>query len=383
MILVLPPRDEYLSRLDARRRSLDALTGADARLSYFRMAAFAAFAVLLFTGARGLTAWSWLAPPAVLFFWLVRRHDRLIRARDQAGRAVLFYQRGLARLDDAWAGTGEAGERFTDPDHLYAADLDLFGTGSLFELLSIARTRIGEERLAAWLKAPASPAVVRERQAAVDELASRPDLRERVALAGADVGAGVESDALTSWAEEAPQLPHGWMRIAAIALTAAAIAGAVQWARTGSAGVLIVIVLLELALFMAHRPRMHRILHAAGGWSRDLDVLAHVLDQIERETFSSAPLASLRARLDAAGAPPGRAIRHLHRLVEMHDWQHNLLFAIIATPLLWDVHVAFAMEAWRARYGRHVRDWLACVGDFEALSSLATYRFEHPADPFP
>ena len=67
----------------------------------------------------------------------------------------------------------------------------------------------------------------------------------------------------------------------------------------------------------------------------------------------------------------------------MHDWQHNLIFAVIAIPLLWDVHMAFAIDAWRRRYGSHVRPWLDAVAEFEALSSLATYRFEHPDDPFP
>ena len=52
-------------------------------------------------------------------------------------------------------GTGEAGERFRDDHHLYANDLDLFGSGSLFQLLSIAATPAGEETLAAWLKHPA------------------------------------------------------------------------------------------------------------------------------------------------------------------------------------------------------------------------------------
>ena len=42
----------------------------------------------------------------------------------------------------------DAGERFRDDSHLYADVLDLFGQGSLFELLSIARTRTGEAKLA-------------------------------------------------------------------------------------------------------------------------------------------------------------------------------------------------------------------------------------------
>jgi hypothetical protein len=63
----------------------------------------------------------------------------------------------LARLENRWAGTGEAGTRFLDPDHPYAADLDFFGAGSLFKRLCTARTQAGEETLAADCSVPPHP----------------------------------------------------------------------------------------------------------------------------------------------------------------------------------------------------------------------------------
>jgi DNA mismatch repair ATPase MutS len=76
------------------------------------------------------------------------------------------------------------------------------------------------------------------------------------------------------------------------------------------------------------------------------------------------------------------AIARLRRLSEMHDWQHNLIFIGVALLLMWSTHLAWAIEAWRRRYGGHVRVWLRVVGDFEALASLSAYACEHPADPF-
>jgi DNA mismatch repair ATPase MutS len=70
-------------------------------------------------------------------------------------------------------------------------------------------------------------------------------------------------------------------------------------------------------------------------------------------------------------------------LVEMHDWQHNVLFAPIGLVLMWGTHVAAAIEAWRREHGPHVATWLETVGEFEALSSLSAYAYEHPADPYP
>jgi hypothetical protein len=66
-----------------------------------------------------VAAW-WLLAPAVLFIWLVRRHDEVLRSRDAAGRGIAFYERALARLEDRWVGTGEPGERFRDDRHVYA-----------------------------------------------------------------------------------------------------------------------------------------------------------------------------------------------------------------------------------------------------------------------
>ncbi|MGE0445149.1 MAG: DNA mismatch repair protein MutS [Vicinamibacterales bacterium] len=379
----MSPSQEYQHRLAARRARHAALLALDARLSYARLAVFVAAFLAGTLAWRDLVNWWWLLAPLALFLWLVRRHDHAIRDRDEASRAVAFYERGLARLEDRWAGGGETGEHFGDPEHLYAADLDLFGRGSLFELLSIARTQVGEWQLAQWLKNPAPPSDVVERQAAVAELAPRVDLRERVALAGAAAGASVNGDALMTWAEQSRQLPGTVVRALALALSGVIVIAAAWWMAGGSGLPLVVIIVIELLLFSSQRGRMHAVLHAAGGWSRDLDVLAQVLKRIEAESFTAPPLSALRARLAAGGVAPSHAIGRLHRLVEMHDWQHNPFVAVIAVPLLWDVHVAFAMEAWRARFGREVRTWLQSVGEFEAISSLATYRFERPDDPFP
>jgi hypothetical protein len=91
----------------------------------------------------------------------------------------------------------------------------------------------------------------------------------------------------------------------------------------------------------------------------------------------------LRQELESEGIPGSRAIRALHRLVEMHDWQHNIFFLIVSLPFLWGTHVAWAIETWRRVNGRRIRRWLTAVGEIEALASLSAYRYEHPHDPFP
>ena len=61
----------------------------------------------------------------------------------------------------------------------------------------------------------------------------------------------------------------------------------------------------------------------------------------------------------------------------------NQFFIPLWILLLWPIHCANSINAWRRRYGRNVEQWLDAVGEYEALSALAGYAYEHPADPFP
>ena len=376
------PADEYAARLAARRATHEVLVGQDERLSYLRLLVFAVGALLAFLAWRGIVHPAWLAPAFAGFVVLVNRHDSVIRARDAAARGVAFYERGLARIEDRWIGTGEPGDRFRDDEHLYANDLDLFGKGSLFELLSIARTRAGEETLAAWLKEPAQPDVIRTRQQAIEELSPQLDLREQLAIAGSDVRAGVHTEALVSWAAAPPVLRGSWARVVATLLTTAAATSATWWIVSGDSTAFFLVVALEVFFAVSLRRRVQHVLHGSEQPARDLDILAHLLTHLERARFDATRLAELRANLDTDGIAASHAIAQLHRLSEMHTWQHNQFFGPIAAAFLWGTHLAFAIESWRRRHGTHVAGWLSTVGEFEAFSSLAAFRYEHPDDVF-
>ncbi len=364
-----------------------------AALAVCLAAAYAAF-------ARGLFSGWWLLAPAAVFFWTGGRLERAINACARLNRAVAFYARALARLDGRWAGTGgETGGRFLDDRHLYAGDLDLFGEASLFELLSCARTRIGEETLAAWLKAPADVPIVRARHGAVVELAPRTDLREDLAVLGEDARTGVRADALAAWGERPARFNSSavpawvWLLSAAGALAALALiawfaadAGLLQLGGNTLAALRIyalsLIVVCGMVVWRFHA-RIAAVLGDAAGAAHDLGLLAGVLRRLEGERFATTRLAALRAELDVEGQPPSRRIARLNALMDLVDSRDHLLVRLVGPVLLWDVHLIYAIERWRRSSGPAVRRWLAAIGEIEALSSLAGYHYEHPDDVFP
>jgi len=381
----LDPAGEYARRLAERQRRAAALAQAERRIGTWRLVVFAAGAVLAWL-AFGIDAVSglWLLAPLLAFAGLVVAHAGVIPARRRADRAVQYYERGCARLDDRWAGGGATGDRFADAAHPYSGDLDLFGRGSLFELLCTARTRAGEDTLAAWLCGAAAPAEIRARQAAVAELRTQLDLREDVAQLGTEVGAGLHPEALIAWASAPPLLGAPMLRVASAVVVGLSAAGLLAWLADWSGPTLLLAGLLgEALLALPVRRRVQAVMRAVELPGRDLGVLAELLACIERQSFTAPRLTALRAALDTHGVPPSRRIAQLERLINLLDARRNQLFAALAPLLLWGTQLALAVEAWRAVCGPSIARWLAAVGEFEALCALATYAYEHPEDPFP
>ena len=351
-------------------------------MSWARLGLFF-FAVALIAVMRSAAA-PWLAVPILVFIPLAFYHGRILNTRDRAARAASFYERGLARLEERWQGTGSTGERFRDPSHLYADDLDLFGRGSVFELLATTRTSGGEAMLASWLLAPAPISVIQDRQQGVQELGPRVDLREDLSVLGPELQEAVRTEELQKWATAPPTLTGAWPRVVAPLLAAATTSAIVYWVWSGEPPPWIVPAIVAQGAFAWYfRERVHEVAHGVERREQELEVLAALMDRIERDPVTTPLLTRLRGELRATGRSPAAEVRQLARLVDFLSSGHNQMFGPIAALLLLGTQLAFAVERWRLRCGPIVPRWLAAVAEYEALSALATYHAEHPEDPFP
>ncbi|MCL4683546.1 DNA mismatch repair protein MutS [Myxococcota bacterium] len=380
-----PVHREYERRRDDRRARAAHDGSLARRISHARLLVFLLGMVVagIVFGTQRLPG-SALWPPALGFVALVIWHDRLLRRHDDADRAAAWYDDGLARVDARFAGRGTSGERFRDPEHPYADDLDLFGVGSLFELLCRARTKAGEAVLANWLRTPAAPEALRARQQAVAELRDAIDLREELALAGERVAAGLHADALTAWGHGAPPAPSRLLRTAAFGLAlASGISFGALFAGVPTLIPWLFVLALSAVLAAANRSRVRRVLRETDAPARDLELLGELVAILERAELQAPRLVELRGLLRAEGETASHAIARLERLAQLLDARRNQIFAPIGAALLFTTQVAFAIDTWRARHGRALRLWIDAVAEFEALASLACHAYEHPDDAWP
>ena len=382
---VITPLEEYAQRTLAREADVTARERVHVWLGNAKVAIF--LGILIYWALTlGGDSSAWVFGAAVTaFIALSIWHEVTLRAMARANAAVTFYRDGAARIQDTWRRPEQSGERFRNADHPYADDLDIFGSGSMFQLLSLCRTPMGEERLASWLLAPAPIEVLTERQARVAALRRHLDLRERVAVVNAAQRRLLLPDPLIAWAERAATLPPVRGVVMTLALLFAAAFANFMY---GGSGWLVVASLAVNGLMLAVLARRATViveeLSAATGAS-GLDLLSNVIKEIERERFDDAALSALAQRLKGhdGSAAASRGIARLARIADWADSRHNVFVRLSELPVLFTLQVAYACHSWRRRHGPQFRDWVDAVGEMEALLSLSGYSFEHPGDPFP
>lgn len=376
------PQAEYDRRIAVIGHRIAAGERRHLLLSNLRLVVFAigaAVAWLAFIQARITPAW--LGVPLLLFAVLMVVHARVLNANDRLLRARRFYERGLSRIAGTWAGSGPDGDGYAGT-HPYARDLDLFGPGSLFQLLDTARTEAGEATLADWLKTPAPRAEVLARQHAVDELRPNVDFREALAVLAAEAHVS-RTGVLMRWANTEPvglTSTHAALFAACAGMTSALCAAlAAGWM---SMWPLLAWLVVAAGVATANRTAVWRAIRAADSAADDLVLLEALLVRLEREPFTAERLSVLRAHFDGDVLPSQR-LAHLRRLIATRDILRNELARPFGLLLFVRSQAAVAIDRWHQAHRHRLAAWLQAIGEVEALSSLATYAYEHPADPFP
>jgi hypothetical protein len=195
--------------------------------------------------------------------------------------------------------------------------------------------------------------------------------------------ARLNPEVLIEWSEKESVLPRGLWRAVMALLAVAAAAGIVYYVETAALWPLLSVMAVEAMVLAWLRRRAHSVIEGVDCNAEGVILFSQILQRLERESFSSPRLQELAAELKQGKEPASKAIRQFARIVNWIDASDSVIAKMSELPFLYSVQVGMAAEAWRRRWGAKMRRWAELTGEMEALLSLATYSYEHPADPFP
>ena len=339
-----------------------------------------------------LPAWFYLSPinevlaAAISLVFLVA-FSLLIKKFIQIESQLLYFQRlykinreEISALNRDLSGF-DPGNEFIDAHHDYSHDLDLFGTGSLFQFLNRTVTRKGKNQLATLLKQSHRPTEeIRNRQEGIQELAEEFSWRQNFTTKGMDTDGGKDD-----YNESIDQIinlksVHFLKYLLTIlpALTLLLIGLSIAEIDSHSFYRLALLAQgMTFGIYFKTILRFHQKFESQGKLLRRY---AEMLKQIESFDFKSSYLRSLKEQLSHQGKTASTITSELQKILDQFDYSKNILVGFVLDSIfLWDIRCLVKLHKWQQNYAGVLPRWFDVIAEMDALISLANSNYNHPA----
>ena len=375
------------------------------RLSILRAVIFLASAVLItaLANERLVIPLLIVTPLCIAGFGLtVRHYNRINYLQKHTSFLKEINQAELLRQENKLS-SFDTGRHFLDRDHPYIADLDVFGSHSLFQLLNRTTTESGQLLMAEWLSVPAPKATIFKRQEAVKELSPKLEWRQHFQAAGMHFRhTKIGYERLAAWIDQpARLLPHQTKYLMiSIPLSVLSTLGlffflfhlfTADWFFYLS--ILIILLLINNLVLNRVRPIAEKIIENTHQNIKILGGYKALIRQIESEKFHSEILYQLQLAFMDSHYSAVKEINKLKKILEVFllrgikvktdSTGGHLFYHIFNLFLLFDVYWIILTEKWKVRNRDHLHHWASAIGEFEVLSSIAGFHYASPPFTFP
>lgn len=279
------------------------------------------------------------------------------------------------------------GSVYMPKNHFYANDLDIFGRASLFQYINRTTSDIGGSRLAEWLLTPPEKSDIKERQAAINELSSKTEWRQGLQAFGKEQSIrDTTRHRLDDWLKEPGNFSDfrhwQWIRYVLPAIILMVLYLNIF---NDLPNRILNIFLLSYAVIAYFISRKVSLVHQQLSKMVDeLEVLLDSIKHIENTGFNSPLLQQLQSAYLQQKTSASYELKGLKKILERLDLRYNpVVFIPLDILLMWDLQQVLDLEKWKKNNTHNVVQWFDVLGEFEALNSLATIKFNHPSWVFP
>lgn len=385
----MKPADYYLEKKQKAEKRIEKLRKRLAVNSTLRLSSFLLVFLVLF-GLAGIQIFFAIGG-AVFFFgaflYLVKRHLKLSREMKYHGEIGRISRNELDALSYDFRNFN-TGEKFINHNHSYSYDLDLFGKGSVFQMLNRTITETGEMWLAKrFIEEEIDDSMICELQDATKELAEKPDYLVDFRTIGMLSGLVKEDAAAIKSFQEKPSFVSGrtGLKILSVLLPAIFIGTLIlSFFNSGFTSVLTFSFIVNLSFVGFKIKRINQEHNRVSHLLKMLQKYQLLISVMEERNFDTAMLKNAQESLNVNGEKASIILKRITKLVGAFDGRLNFIAAVFLEGILvWDYHCLFAIEKWRVKFGVHLYKWLEQVALFDSLISGATFAYNNPGYAYP
>lgn len=276
----------------------------------------------------------------------------------------------------------DGGLQHLPKEHEYAADLDIFGSSSLFRYLNRTTSEAGSKTLAACLLKAAPIDLINQRKKAARELTEKISFMQHFMAEGKKHPLTLGSiERLNRWMETPPLFSRfaPW-KVLRYLLPAIIITITTLFFLDLASSNLFYLTLFIFAVIAYQIDKKVAPVHdQLSDIAKEMATLTQAMRLIEQETFSSPLLTELQAAFQK-NEHASRSVGRLQKILERLDLRYNIMLSLpLNLLLLWNLQQMLDLEKWKKDRRLRLQEWIDAIGTLEALNSFAVLRFNHPA----
>ena len=323
----------------------------------------------------------------IIFIILIRFHSKLSNRIKHLEALISINENEILFLKKEKI-PFENGIEFTDFSHPYSYDLDIFGENSLFQNINRTYTFIGKKILSQRLLGILPNDEILLNQVAIKELSKDLDWRQKFA-AFAKSAEDNESfyTTLLRWCSFNSE------SLSRISVVLSFVLPILLWCTLGLYFITSNTIFLSIFSFiftvnLGFLGLFTKRILLENTQSPNIDKVIKqyglLLEIIEKKDFDSEKLKRLKQKLTTSDGTSSAKIKQLSELFSRMDSIGNIVAAVIFNGLfLFHFHNLRAIIQWKKSNALALENWLAVIGEFEMLNSLANFTFNNPQFAFP
>ncbi len=296
------------------------------------------------------------------------------------------YQKELAYLHGDYSGFS-SGEQYINPHHEFSLDLDIFGPQSLFHRINRTVTSGGSDFLAKELAETRvrTKAEIEQRREAICELAAKEPLR--TAFLAATHGKHVNTSDVLKALSEIKAMHISRLAVSKLSYVIAIgsvivfyglLLGAIFGPLSGTLPLLWVLLQIT-AVYLVFGRTLKRVHQSIDMMLPRLSTYVNMIMQIVTSNLESQETRNIISQLSDNNQDAMKSFRLLKGIISDLDQRNEIWVPISNALYLADYFIVRRFLLWQDRYMMHVNEWIAAVSHFDALVSMATFRYNEPS----
>jgi len=278
----------------------------------------------------------------------------------------------------------ETGDEFVLENHHYNQDIDLFGAGSLFQIINRSETSNGKRLLSKWLNSN-DINNIESKQANIQEMSGKADWRQDYKITASLIESDVSAESMLDWINNYKTfIPKSLKFLPVIFSILSAVIIGLYYFDYIPGSYLLIWFFIGLGIVGRFVKKGTTLYNNASQMQETFGQYSKLLALIESEKFESKILQEYQLKIQTTDVKASDLLRLFTKRIDSLGQRNNIMLSPFVNGFcLLDIRNIYNVEHWLTENKETVAQWFEVIEFFDALNSMGNFSFNNEEYIYP